>query len=181
MHHPLGRFHVLCPHRHNAGTSLLKPSFAQKLRSLFMLFPSCTNKSIHLPAGCIHRVIQHFQQLIAAVSGCSEGHWSAPHPLAPEVRRGVPAVILLHCDDLALDDHRRDPVERELDIGHLCAIRIHIGCLYHKLLERIESFGRKTSHRFQKQSAAAAGGIYQDAMFDTKGKAFSGAKIPKKT
>ena len=26
----------------------------------------------------------------------------------------------------------------------------------------------------------SAAGIYQDAMFDTKGKAFSGAKIPKK-
>ena len=55
-------------------------------------------------------------------------------------------------------DHGRDPVEGEVDIGHVCAGAVQISCLHYQMLTRVITGISKLFRSGQQRDAAAAGG-----------------------
>ena len=56
-------------------------------------------------------------------------------------------------------DHGRNPVEGEVDIGHVCAGAVQISCLHYQMLTRVITGISKLFRSGQQRDAAAAGGV----------------------
>ena len=116
---------------------------------------------LHIPVCSIYRFVKTLQHFITDISALTKGHRGTPDPLSPEIGGGVPPVILLQINGVALDDNGGDAIKREIEIGHMDIACIKICRLDHQLCCGIVTDVCKTLHSSEEKCTAPTGLVAQ--------------------